>query len=162
MRAAKAGEIIQPSRSYRYIPLGVLSLASYGLCFLSVALIGVALFRVPQEVLSSFKGEALLIWIGCILCLLALLAINLSMGARLARRRMVIGQGEIIIHKASGTTQNIPIRDVQEITLTHSTAALQTLMKLKYADGRRVSVDTDGFSTYDIQRVALMIAAQKT
>ena len=157
MNPLRPGDVIRPYFLYRFIPLGVLSIACYGMFVLTLLLLGVSLINAPREVMSSFHGEGIVLWLGFGLAWLALPAANLALGARLARRRMVIGLNEVIIRKASGTERSTSLRGVSEVTISHSTAAIQSLLKLKYHDGKRATVDTAGFDSRDVQRLAEMI-----
>ncbi|WP_297801420.1 hypothetical protein [uncultured Brevundimonas sp.] len=157
MKPLRPGDVVRPHILYRYIPFGVLSMACHGLFVLTVLLLGVALIRAPREVLSSFHGEGLMLWLGFGLAWLALPAANLAIGTKLARRRMVIGMDEVIIRSSSGTERSTSLRNVSEATISHSTAAIHSLLRLKYHDGKRTTVNTAGFDSRDVQRLAEMI-----
>jgi hypothetical protein len=158
----RPGDILTPSPLYRFIPLGVLSLASYGLIFIGLAAIVLGLLKDPDLVLSSFDAEGLKVWAICILAAFALLALNLGLGTLMSRRRIVIEAGHIIVRNALGGEKRVSAREVTDILTVYSMAALmQGTIRLKYRDGSRASLDGAGFDSNDLSRVTAYISKLK-
>lgn len=157
--ALRPGDVLTPSPLYRFIPLGVLSLASYGLMAIALAAPVLGLLKDPDLVLASFDAEGLKVWAICIAAWLALLALNLGVGAVMSRRRIVIGTGHITVQNALGGEKQVQAREATEIHTTYSVAGLmQGTIRLKYRDGSRASLDGSGFDSHDLARVAAYIA----
>lgn len=157
--ALRPGDVLIPSPLYRFIPLGVLSLASYGLMAIALAAPVLGLLKDPDLVLASFDAEGLKVWAICIAAWLGLLAVNLGVGAVLSRRRIVIGTGHVTLRNALGGEKQVQARETTEIATTYSIAGLmQGTIRLKYRDGSRASLDGSGFDSYDLGRIADYIA----
>jgi hypothetical protein len=155
----RPGDILTPSPLYRFIPLGVLSLASYGLIFIGLAAIVLGLLKDPDLVLSSFDAEGLKVWAICIVAALGLLALNLGLGTLMSRRRIVIEAGHIVVQNALGGEKRVSAREVTDILTVYSVAALmQGTIRLKYRDGSRASLDGSGFDSNDLSRVTAYIS----
>ncbi len=157
--ALRPGDVLSPSPLYRVIPLGVLSLASYGLMAIGLAAPLLGLLKDPDLVLSSFDAEGLKVWAICIAAWLGLLALNLGVGAVMSRRRIVIGTGHVTVQNALGGEKQVQAREVAHIQTVYSVAGLmQGTIRLKYRDGSRASLDGSGFDSNDLGRVATYIA----
>lgn len=155
----RSGDVLTPSPLYRFIPLGVLSLACYGLIFIGLAAIVLGLLKDPDLVLSSFDAEGRKVWTICILAALGLLALNLGLGTLMSRRRIVIEAGHIVIQNALGGEKRVSAREVTDILTVYSMAALmQGTIRLKYRDGSRASLDGAGFDSNDLGRVTAYIS----
>lgn len=155
----KPGDVLTPSPLYRFVPLGVLSLAIYGLLVLAPTFVALGLLKDPDAVLSSFGGESLGTWLVCIAVWLGLLVLNPALGSVMARRRLVIESGWIIVHKALGGETRVSPHEATEIRTVYSIAGLiQGVIRLKYRDGSRAVLDGSGFDSRDLERVATYIA----
>lgn len=155
----KPGDVLTPSPLYRFVPLGVLSLAVYGLLVLAPVFVILGLLKDPDAVVSSFGGDGLGTWLVCIVVWLGLLALNPALGTLMSRRRLVIETGWITVRKALGGETRVSAREATEIRTVYSTAGLiQGVIRLKYRDGSRAVLDGSGFDSRDLERVATYIA----
>lgn len=153
--ALRPGDVLSPSPLYRIVPLGVISLASYGLMAIALAAPVLGLLKDPDLVLASFDAEGLKLWAICIAAWLGLLGLNLGLGALLSRRRIEIGTGQVTVRNALGGEKRVEAREVSNVLTTYSIGALmQGTIRLKYRDGSRASLDGSGFDSHDLERVA--------
>lgn len=150
----KTGDVVTTWMPYRFVPLGILSAAIWGLQVLAVAFILIGLINEPASVMGSFSGEGAGVWAICGLVWLGLLALNLGLGHLVARRRITVSSAKVTLHGAFGGEKDFMRGEVAQVRTVYSTAALmQGVVHLKYRDGSRATLDGAGFSSHDLERV---------
>ena len=157
----KPGDEVKTWAPYRFVPLGIISAAIWGLQFLAIAIIMIGLVSEPGSVLGSFQGEGAGLWAICVLVWLGLLALNLGLGHLLSQRKITVSAAKVTLHRAFGREKDFLRGDIAKVHTVYSTAALmQGVVHLKYRDGTRAVLDGSGFNGRDLERVVHFLASR--
>jgi hypothetical protein len=150
----KAGDIITPWPAYRWIPFGVLSLGLWGMLGFAPVMLFLIYLEKGEEVTRTFQGEGLRVWLICIGVWLAALAAAVGAGILLMRRRVIAEPDGVTLRGRFGTTRHYPGKGLVSSQTVYSIAALmQGVIHLRYADGKRRTLDGAGFSQIDLGRI---------
>lgn len=155
----KPGDVIRTWAPYRFVPLGILSAAIWGLQVLAIAIILIGLTNEPASVMGSFQGEGAGVWAACIIVWVGLLVLNLGLGSIMAKRRITVSPAKVTLHGAFGGEKDFLRGNLAEVRTVYSTAALmQGVLHLKYRDGSRANLDGSGFNSKDLERVVRFLS----
>jgi len=151
----KDGDILKPWPFYRWAPFGVLSFGLWGMLGFTPVMLFLIYLKEGEEVTRTFQGEGLRVWLICIGVWLGGLAIQVGAGMLAMRRRIIVQSNGVTVQGSFGTTRHYPGEGLTSSQTVYSIAALmQGVIHLRYADGKRRTLDGAGFSQIDLGRIA--------
>lgn len=161
--AAKAGDVLKPAGYYRFVPLGVLSLAIWAVQIISLFFIVTILIEGHHhKVTATFHGDGLRIWLLYGFVWFGLLTFNLGIGSLIARRRFELKPHGVVIHGALGGQRIVSRHGVVQVTTVRSISAMmQGVIHLRYADGSKANIEAAGLNGEALGRLSAWMAKAK-